>query len=109
MAHQVAPEVTADLDRIWYRIATQSGGNIAAADRLVDAITQRFYLLGRHPHVGRTRDHDLRPGLRSYPVGDYVIVYTIDRTDAVILYVFDGRRDIPRLLDPPRGGPDKNV
>lgn len=105
MTHRVAPEVSADLDGIWYYIVKQSSGNVAAADRIVDSITDRFYLLGQHPRIGRTRDHDLRPGLRSYAVGDYLIIYTLDGEEAVILYVFDGRRDIARLLDPPRSAP----
>jgi plasmid stabilization system protein ParE len=46
------------------------------ADRLIDAITDRFFLLGNHPYVGRLRDN-LRPGLRSFPVGQYVIIYRI--------------------------------
>ena len=29
------------------------------ADRLIDAITDRFYLLARQPHMGRARDEDL--------------------------------------------------
>lgn len=101
MAHRVAPEVQGDLDRIWYYLAKESGGNIAAADRVIDAITERFYLLGEHPRLGRVRD-DLRPGLRSHPAGDYVIIYTLHEEEAVILYVFHGRQDIANLLDPPR-------
>ena len=29
-----------------------------------------FYLLARHPHIGRPRDEDLRAGLRSFSVGE---------------------------------------
>jgi hypothetical protein len=39
------------------------------ADRLIDAITDRFFLLGNHPYVGRLRD-DLRSGLRSFPLAN---------------------------------------
>jgi plasmid stabilization system protein ParE len=55
MAHRVAAEARAELDAIWYNIVTESG-SIAAADRVVDAITERFYLLGQYPRVGRVRD-----------------------------------------------------
>src|SRR2546421_8754784 len=58
--------------RIWYFIATQSH-SIDIADRLIDSITARFVLLGNQPHIGRRRDQDLRPGVRTFTVGDYVI------------------------------------
>ena len=94
----VAAEARAELDAIWYNILTESG-SIAAADRVVDAITERFYLLGQYPRVGRVRD-DLRPGLRSYPVGEYMVIYTIKESAAVILHVFPARRDILSLINP---------
>jgi plasmid stabilization system protein ParE len=36
----------------------------------------------------------LRPALRSFPVGQYVIIYRIAGEDVVILHVFHGSRDI---------------
>lgn len=65
MAHRVAPEAEAELDGIWYYLATESG-NLEIADRVIDSITNRFFLLARYPHIGRRRDEDLRPGLRSF-------------------------------------------
>jgi toxin ParE1/3/4 len=96
MAHRIAPQAEADLDHIWYYVAKE--GSIEMADRLIDSITERFYLLSCHPHIGRRRDDDLRPGLRTFPVGDYVIVYRIEENDVLILYVFRGSRDIDALL-----------
>jgi hypothetical protein len=46
----------------------------------------------------RVRDDDLRPGLRSCPVGDYVIIYRIDGEDVVILRVLRGSRNIAALF-----------
>ncbi len=68
------------------------------ADRLVDAITDTFFLLAQYPHLGRKRDRDLRPGMRSFPVGDYIILYKIDRTKVSILRVIRGSRNIRALL-----------
>jgi toxin ParE1/3/4 len=68
MAHRVAPQAEAQLDNIWYYVANESG-SIEIADRLIDALTERFYLLSRYPHLGRKRDADLRVGLRSFAVG----------------------------------------
>jgi toxin ParE1/3/4 len=97
MAHRVAPQAEAELDDIWYYVAKESG-SIEIADRIVDSITERFYLLARHPHIGRQRDADLRPGLRSFPVGEYVIIYRVEKKDVLILHVFRGSRDIEALL-----------
>jgi toxin ParE1/3/4 len=97
MAHRVAPEAEAELDNIWYYVAKESG-SVEIADRLIDSITDRFYLLACHPHIGRRRDEDLRPGLRSFPVGEYVIIYRVEEQDVLILHVFRGSRDIKALL-----------
>jgi toxin ParE1/3/4 len=94
MAHRLARHAEADLEDIWYYVATQSG-SIEVADRLIDALTQRFLLLASYPQLGRRRDEDLRPGLRSFPVGEYVIIYRIDDDgNVLVLYVMRGSRDI---------------
>jgi toxin ParE1/3/4 len=97
MAHRVAPEAEVELDNIWYYVAKASG-SIEVADRVIDTITERFYLLACYPHIGRHREEDLRPGLRSFPVGEYVIVYRIEEQDVLILHVFRGSRDLEALL-----------
>ena len=51
MAHRLAPEVETELDDIWYYIAKGSD-SIEIADRVIDSITDRFFLL---PH-GRISD-----------------------------------------------------
>ncbi len=97
MAHRLAPEAEAELDDIWYYIAKESH-SIEIADRVVDSITDRFFLLATYPHVGRRRDEDLRPGLRSFPVGEYVIIYRVEADDVLILHVIRGSRDIEALF-----------
>ena len=97
MAHRLAPQVEVELDDIWYYVARESG-SIEIADRLIDSITDRFYLLASHPYVGRLRE-DLRPGLRSFPVGQYTVIYRIDETDVLILHVLHSHRDILRIFD----------
>ena len=44
--------------------------------------------------MGRARDEDLRPGVRSVPAGEYVIFYRVREQDVRILHVLHGRRDI---------------
>ena len=97
MAHRVALQAEAELDGIWYYTAKASG-SIEIADRLVDSITQRFLLLSRHPRLGRRRDEELRPGLRSFSVGQYVILYRIEGEDVLILHVIRGSRNLDALL-----------
>ena len=96
MAHRRAPQADADLDEIWYYIVKESD-SIEIADRFIDSLTERFLLLARHPHVGRIRD-DLRPGLRIFPVGRYVILYRVEDEDVLILNVVAADRDLDRLL-----------
>jgi len=93
MAHRVAEDVDLELDDIWLYTAKQSG-SVEIADRVVDSITGCFVTLGRNPYMGRGRGHDLAAGLRSFPVGSYVIVYCVEEEDAAILHVFHGSRDI---------------
>jgi toxin ParE1/3/4 len=98
MAHRLSEEAEDELDHIWYYVAKQSG-SIEIADRLIDSVTECFWMLARYPHVGRRRDHDLRPGLRSFPVGEYVIIYRAEGEDVLILHVVRGSRNIPSMLD----------
>jgi toxin ParE1/3/4 len=99
MAHQVAPQASADLDNIWYYVAVDSGSSVIA-DQVIDSITDRFFLLGGHPYLGRPRDDDFGVGLRSFPVGEYVIVYLVEDEDkdVLILRVVHGRRDMEELF-----------
>jgi toxin ParE1/3/4 len=97
MAHRVAPEAEAELDDIWYYIAKESA-SIEIADRVVDSVTDRFFLLARFPQMGRRRDEDLRPGLRSFAVGEYVIVYRVGDEEVLILHVLRGSRDLKALF-----------
>jgi len=97
MAHRLAPEAETELDDIWYYIAKQSQ-SVETADRVVDSITDGFFLLSVYPHLGRRRDQDLRPGLRSFPVGEYVIIYRVEAEDVLILHIIRGSRDIETLF-----------
>jgi plasmid stabilization system protein ParE len=73
MAHRLAPQALVDLQYIWQYVSID-GGSIDAADKLIDSISVRFMLLSGHPFMGRVRDEDFGVGLRSFPVGEYVIV-----------------------------------
>lgn len=95
MAHRLAPEAETDLDELWFYVASNS--SIEIADRLVDSLTTRFFLLATHPRAGRQRD-DLWPGMRIFPVGDYVVLYRVEGSDVVIDRVVRGSRDLEALF-----------
>ena len=97
MAPRIAPEAEAELDGIWYYIAKESG-SIEIADRVIDSVTDRFFLLARFPQMGRRRDEDLRPGLRSFVVGKYVIIYRLKGEEVLVLHVIRGSRDLRALF-----------
>ncbi|HEU5342276.1 type II toxin-antitoxin system RelE/ParE family toxin [Edaphobacter sp.] len=97
MAHRVAIRAEIDLDDIWYYIAKESS-SIEIADHLVDSITNRFFLLAKYPYLGRSRDHEFGSGIRSFPIGEYVVLYAVEGTEVLILRVVHGHRDIDALF-----------
>jgi len=96
MPHIRSPLADSDLDDIWYYIASETG-SIQIADRVIDSIVQRFLLLAKYPRIGRVRD-ELRAGLRSLSIGDYVVFYRISGENVVVLRVLHGKRDTERIL-----------
>ena len=61
------------------------------------AFDRAFTMLGEHPTSGRARD-DLRPGLRSFPVGRHVLYYAIRGRAVRILRILHSRMDARRAL-----------
>ncbi len=80
-----------DLDRIWYYVATKFGG-IAISDHLVESITETFPLFTQTPEAGSKRD-EIAPGLRGFPVGNYIVYYAETKRDVVISRIIPGMRD----------------
>ena len=92
--YRLARPAKADLDDIWLHIAEEASVNIA--DRFVDAITEQFVLFAGMPEMGRSRN-EIEPGLRSFPVGDYLVYYRRrPRGGILISRVIHGRRDQAR-------------
>jgi plasmid stabilization system protein ParE len=75
MGHIRSPQADSDLDSIWYYVASESG-SVETADRLIDSITDRFFLLSNFPNIGRRRDDE----------------------DVLILRVLRGSRNIEALF-----------
>ncbi len=96
MTYRLAQRARQDVLRIWQYIAED---NQQAADRFIDLLIHYFELLGENPHAGRRRD-ELRRSYRSFPVGDYLILYRIMEPGVCIMHVVHARRDIQALLRP---------
>lgn len=79
-----------DLIEIWSYIAVD---NIAAADRVLDAIEARWHNLARHPYSGLARD-DIAPGIRHLVSGEYLTLYRLTGSAVEIIRVVHGRRKI---------------
>ncbi len=95
MAHAViSPEGWRDLEDIAARIAAH---DVDTADRLTRELLRRCDMLAQLPHLGRRRP-DIREDMRSFAVGAYVILYTIDEVDVLIRRVLRGSRDIAAPL-----------
>jgi toxin ParE1/3/4 len=93
--YRITDEARADLDAIWLYVAERGG--IDTADRLIDAIIERFPLLASTPGMGFARE-DFAPGLRSFPVGDYLIFYRRASGHIDIIRVLHGTRDLSRFF-----------
>jgi toxin ParE1/3/4 len=65
------PEAENDLDEIWWYIAQDSPD---CADKILDEIGEASRKLAQFANMGRNRD-ELHPGLKSFPVGMYLIFY----------------------------------
>ena len=86
----------ADLAEIRDYIADK---NVAAAERLLDAIEATCSRFGNLPQIGRTRD-DLLPGIRVFPVEkNYAVFYRIVEGAVEIVRVVHAARDFNRLFD----------
>ena len=88
------PRARSDLAEIWDYIADD---NETRADAFVDTIDSKFHLLAGQPDIGRVRN-DLADGMRSFPVGRYVIFYRVVPKGVEIVRVLHGARDVDALF-----------
>jgi toxin ParE1/3/4 len=89
MPYRLSALAEQNLEEIWSYVAEDSSPG--AADRLIDAIIDRFELLAEQPRMGRLRA-EFGEGVRSFVVESYVIYYREDR-DVLIARILHGRRD----------------
>jgi toxin ParE1/3/4 len=72
-------------------------GNPRAADHWLTLIDRKCRTLAFTPTIGRKRD-ELASGLRSFPIGDYVIFYRPAQGGIQVIRVLHGARDIDEFF-----------
>jgi toxin ParE1/3/4 len=78
-----------DLIEIWRHIALDS---VRAADRLLDRLDEKSHMLAGNPRLGTERA-DIAAGVRSWPVGSYLILYReLDDGVEIVRYAHGARR-----------------
>lgn len=79
---------------LWLHIASD---NPTAADRLLDEIDEMLLLLAGSPNLGRARP-EFGTGIRQFPVGNYLILYTPLPGGIRVLRVRHGVRRLEGIL-----------
>lgn len=97
MRYRVSEDAERDLEEIFLYWADRAGLNVA--DRVIDAIVERFRLLGEFPEAGRVSDEMAR-GVKCFPAGQYLIYYRKAGEYTDILHIFHGAREQAKAFRP---------
>jgi toxin ParE1/3/4 len=95
MTFRLRPEAEADIEAIALYIADD---NPSAARRWFDEMHLRCERIGEMPGMGVARP-DVRPDLRTFPAGNYLILYREIDDGAEIVRVVHGARHWQKLFD----------
>ena len=71
--------------------------NPVAAHHFLNALEETCELLAEHPLIGRLRQ-ELGEGIRSFPVGNYLVFYTPASDGIDVARVIYGGRDLPGVF-----------
>ena len=94
MSYRLLPQAELELEEIGDHIAEDSPAN---AQRFIERLTRKFVVLGRNPRIGRAR-RDLRPDLRSFRYGAYLILYRAVDDGVEIVRVVHAARNLDDLM-----------
>jgi toxin ParE1/3/4 len=89
----LSPLAEDDLVEIWCTVAVD---DIRAADNLIDELHQVTRLLVSQPTMGRLRP-EFGPDVRSFPHGNYLVLYRPATQGVGIARVVHGARDLASL------------
>lgn len=95
MSFRLTPQAEADITAIVLYIAED---NPPAAVRWYEDILRHCRNLGEAPELGVAR-RDVRPDLRTFPAGNYMILYRMIAEGAEIVRVVHGARQWQKLFD----------
>jgi toxin ParE1/3/4 len=89
------PEADADLDAIWDYIARDS---VAAADRMLEELNERFVLLSKNPEIGELQPHLADGAYRRFTFRNYVIYYRPLKDGIILVRILHGAQNHESLL-----------
>ena len=92
---RLSDQAKEDMVEMWEYIAQE---NPSAADRLLQTLVKQYKSLAENPGMGRLRE-ELRPDIRSFPVGNYLILYRAIPEGIAVLRIIHGARDLESLLE----------
>jgi toxin ParE1/3/4 len=93
-SYRYSSEANSDMEKIALYLLDL---NPVVAHRFLDELEQASELLAKHPLLGRMRE-ELADGLRSFPIGNYLIFYTIAPDGIYIVRIIYGGRDLPGIF-----------
>lgn len=94
------PQAIRDVDDIWLYIARHDPD---AATRLVERLVSSVARLVDYPESGPARP-EIGAGARSVTVGNYLVLYQVERDSVDIVRVVDARRTIATILETTKTG-----
>jgi toxin ParE1/3/4 len=89
-----SPASRRDFVNIWNHLAEF---DTKVADDTVHRLDAKLSLLSDFPYAGPSR-HELRPGLRIFPVGQYLIFYRPVRGGIQLVRAVHGSRDLRKVF-----------
>jgi toxin ParE1/3/4 len=90
MRYRISEDAARDLEEIFLYWAERA--SLEVADRIIERIAERFWLLGANPNAGKPAGN-VTPGVKCFPAGKYLIYYRNMRRRTDILHIFHGARD----------------
>jgi toxin ParE1/3/4 len=95
MRLRIALSARRELDAIFDYWSERANSQVA--ERLIDNLTERFWLIAQFPRSGK-QVPQIAPGVRCFPAGKYLIYYTASRGTLQILHIFHGAQEQKRAF-----------
>lgn len=94
MTYRLLPQAISDIESI---VLTIAADNPIAAQHWYDRLVKTFETLDTMPEMGAPR-FDVRPDMRLFPMGNYLILYRAIEDSAEIVRVVHGAREWEDLV-----------